>query len=75
MLSKGQISSAQLAEMEEEPWFEQEVLAFQGLEGLEEMQEFLKTPAQKRAELGSDKFLTSQKQNVEKFSRKSVPGS
>ena len=37
MLDKGQISAEQLAEMDEEPWFEQEVLAFQGLEGLEEM--------------------------------------
>ena len=75
MLSQGQRSAEQLAEMEEEPWFEQEVLAFQGLEGLEEMQELLKTPAQKRAELGIDKFLTSQKQRIEQVSRGSVPGS
>ena len=75
MLSKGQITEEELAEMNEEPWFEQEVLGFEGLEGLDEMKELLKTPAQKRAERGIDKFLTSQKQNVEKISRESVPGS
>ena len=56
--------------MNEEPWFEQEVLGFEGLEGLDEMKELLKTPAQKRAERGIDKFLTSQKQNVEKIQQR-----
>ena len=70
MLSKGQISSEQLAEMEDEPWFEQEVLNFEGLEGLDEMRELLKTPAQRRIELGIDQHLTSQKQNLEKVQQK-----
>ena len=61
MLASGEISKEDLAEMTEEAWFEHEVLAFTGLEGIDEFKELLKTPAQRRMELGIDVHLTSQR--------------
>ena len=59
-----------MAEFRDEPWFEMEVQNFEGLEGLDEYKELLKTPAQRRKELGIDQYLTSQKQNTDKQMRK-----
>ena len=70
MISTGEISREELAEFRDEPWFEMEVQNFEGLEGLDEYKELLKTPAQRRKELGIDQYLTSQKQNTDKQMRK-----
>ena len=43
-----------------------DVLAFQGIGGLEEYAEKMKTPAQQRAERGIDPKLTTQKRDAEK---------
>ena len=56
--------------MEDEPWFEQAIISTHGLEVGPELRELLKTPAQRRHELGIDKYLTSQKQNTEKVQQK-----
>ena len=61
MLKDEQISPKEFAEFRDEPWFEMEVQNFEGLEGLGECAELMKTPQQRRHELGIDEFLTSQR--------------
>ena len=61
MLKQGELKFEEFKEICEEPWFESEILSYNGMDGLEEYRELLKTPAQRRQELGIDQFLTSQK--------------
>ena len=58
MLDEGNISPQELKEFQDEPWFEVEVENFDGLEGLnDEYRELMKTPTQRRMEMGIDKYL------------------
>jgi len=57
MLKAGDLDPKQIEEFSDEPWFEMEVTSFQNIEGLEEYRELMKTPMQKRQELGIDVSL------------------
>ena len=70
MLEKGEMTHEDFKELQDEPWFETEVMDFKGLEGLEEYKELMKTPAEMRKERGIDIKLTSQKQDEQKNARK-----
>ncbi len=66
MHSEGFLTDEDLKELQEEPWFEQAVSDFRGLDGLEEYKDFLKTPAQQRIERGIDPKLTTQRRDKQK---------
>ena len=70
MLATGQMSTSDFAELQEEEWFEMEIAALEGIEGLEQYKELMKTPAQQRQERGIDPKLKSQKRDGEKAKSK-----
>ena len=70
MVQTGVLTPKALQELQQEPWLDMVINSSEGLEGLSEAKELLKTPQQRRAELGIDKFLTSQKPNKNRAQRR-----
>ena len=70
MLATGQMSESDFKELQEEEWFEMEISGLDGIEGLEQYKDLMKTPAQQRLERGIDPKLKSQKRDGEKSKAK-----
>ena len=70
MARTGVLTSEALQELQQEPWLDMVIASSEGLEGLSDAKELLKTPAQRRAELGLDKYLTSQKPSKARVQRR-----
>jgi len=65
MLKDKSVSEEMLRDWRAEPWFELAVESFEGVEGLDELGELMKTPQQLRREHGLDVGLTTQRKNKE----------
>ena len=61
MVASGELTEAALQDLSRQAWLAMEINDIEGIEGLEEAKQLLRTPAQRRQELGLDKYLTSQK--------------
>ena len=70
MAQTGVLTPEALQELQQEPWLDMVINSSEGLEGLSEAKELLKTPQQRRADLGLDKYLTSQKPNKNRAQRR-----
>jgi len=70
MLANGQMTESDFRELQEEEWFEMEISGLDGIEGLEQYKDLMKTPAQQRLERGIDPKLKSQKRDGEKTKAK-----
>ena len=70
MLEEGEMSKSDFQELQEEEWFEMEISGLEGIEGLDQYKELMKTPAEQRRERGIDPKLTSQKRDGEKTKAK-----
>ena len=69
MARTGEMTKDALRQMTQEPWLEMEVSCLE-MEGLEEAKELLKTPRQRRQELGLDVHLTAQGDSIAAKTRK-----
>jgi len=65
-LQTGKMTEQEFKDLQEEPWFEDVVEDFKGIEGLGEFKQLMLTPAQQRLARGIDPKLKSQKQNDQK---------
>ena len=72
MVEAGEMTPAAVRDIQKQPWLAFEVNEVEGLEGLGEARELLKTPQEMRRERGLDRFLTSQKPDKSKCQKRKM---